>query len=309
MISHRHGALNLTFYQGKAFPDWNGDALIGSLKAGTLYRVRVENNAPSEVERLLVNFGAYAMSLSARKGIFMSRLSIMKMAPYGALCQDDDFNTSVDKLALFTVTFCHVHKFFSAEHSIFSAKARAYLRFKHDQNDLGLGFEDILATPDLMRDLLTVRSGQPVFASNEAPDGTWIQDTSEIIDYVEKQHRSVPVIPDCETRPKQRLASYILSLGDEWLLVPACWERWHYSLETTEPNHRAFNEQQWGSFLAPDKNGKARRVAGAAFFENIFGISDTRDNPKAPIRAHSSRLHRCDLTSLVEYATAFAASA
>ena len=48
---------NLTFYQGEAFPDWNGDALIGSLKAGTLYRVRVENNAPSEVERLLVNFG------------------------------------------------------------------------------------------------------------------------------------------------------------------------------------------------------------------------------------------------------------
>ena len=41
-----------------------------------------------------------------------------------------------------------MYKFFSAEHSIFSAKVRAYLRFKHDQNDLGLGFEDILATPD-----------------------------------------------------------------------------------------------------------------------------------------------------------------
>ena len=176
-----------------------------------------------------------------------------------------------------------MYKLFSAEHSIFSAKVRAYLRFKHDQNDLGLGFEDILATPDLMRDLLTVRSGSPSLPQMEAPDGTWIQDTSEIIDYVEKQHRSVPVIPDCETRPKQKLASYILELlGDEWLLVPACWERWHYSLETTEPNHRAFNEQQWGSFLAPDKNGRARRAAGAAFFENIFGISDALSNPKGP---------------------------
>ena len=48
---------NLSFYQGAAFPHWNGDALVGSLKAGTLYRVRVENNAPTEVERLLVNFG------------------------------------------------------------------------------------------------------------------------------------------------------------------------------------------------------------------------------------------------------------
>ena len=35
-------------------------------------------------------------------------------------------------------------------------------------------------------------------------------------------------------------------------------------------------------FWRPMKNGKARRAAGAAFFENIFGISDTRDNPKGP---------------------------
>ena len=48
---------DLTFYQGRAFPEWNGDALLGSLKAGTLYRVRVGNNEPTEVERLLVNFG------------------------------------------------------------------------------------------------------------------------------------------------------------------------------------------------------------------------------------------------------------
>ena len=176
-----------------------------------------------------------------------------------------------------------MYKFFSAEHSIFSAKVRAYLRFKHDQNDLGAGFEDILATPDLMTNLLTVRSGSPSLPQMEAPDGTWVQDTSDIIDYVETVHRHMPIVPDGETRPKQRLASYILELlGDEWLLVPACWERWHYSLATTEPNHRAFNEQQWGSFLAPDENGKARRAAGAAFFENIFGISDTRNNPKGP---------------------------
>jgi glucose/arabinose dehydrogenase len=48
---------DLTFYQGAAFPEWNGDALVGSLKAGTLYRVRIENGASVESERLLVNFG------------------------------------------------------------------------------------------------------------------------------------------------------------------------------------------------------------------------------------------------------------
>ena len=176
-----------------------------------------------------------------------------------------------------------MYKLFSAEHSIFSAKVRAYLRFKHDQGDLGEGFEDILATPDLMTNLLTVRSGSPSLPQMEAPDGAWVQDTSEIIDYVEANHSKISIIPDYRTRPKQRLASYIMELlADEWLIVPACWERWHYSLGTTEPNHRAFNEQQWGSFLAPGENGRARRAAGAAFFENIFGISDTVDNPKGP---------------------------
>lgn len=176
-----------------------------------------------------------------------------------------------------------MYRFFSAEHSIFSAKVRAYLRFKHQQGDLGAGFEDILATPDLMTDLLTVRSGSPSLPQIEAPDGTWVHDTSEIIDYVEKTHDKMPIVPANETRPKQRLACYLLELlADEWLLVPACWERWHYSLAQQEPNHRAYNEQQWGSFLAPDANGKARRAAGAAFFETVFGISDTLDNPKGP---------------------------
>ena len=176
-----------------------------------------------------------------------------------------------------------MYRFFSAEHSIFSAKVRAYLRFKQDQDDLGPGFEDILATPDLMTDLLTVRSGSPSLPQLEAPDGTWVQDSSDIIDHVEKTHSQMPVIPASDTRPKQRLACYLLELlGDEWLLVPACWERWHYSLAEQEPNHRAYNEQQWGSFLAPDANGKARRAAGAAFFEEVYGISDARNNPKGP---------------------------
>lgn len=48
---------NLSFYEGAAFPKWNGDALVGSLKAGSLYRVRLKTTGAPEVERLLVNFG------------------------------------------------------------------------------------------------------------------------------------------------------------------------------------------------------------------------------------------------------------
>lgn len=48
---------NLTFHQGQAFEKWNGDILVGSLKAGALYRLGVQDKAAPEVETLLANFG------------------------------------------------------------------------------------------------------------------------------------------------------------------------------------------------------------------------------------------------------------
>ena len=78
-----------------------------------------------------------------------------------------------------------MYRLFSVEHSIFSAKVRSYLRFKQDQADLGPGFEDILATPELINGLLAKRSGSPSLPQMETPDGEWIQDSSEIIDYCE----------------------------------------------------------------------------------------------------------------------------
>ena len=173
-----------------------------------------------------------------------------------------------------------MYRLFSVEHSIFSAKVRSYLRFKQDQSDLGPGFEDVLATPELINGLLTKRSGSPSLPQMEAPDGEWIQDSSEIIDYCEKHHTKTSVVP---STPKQRLAVYLVELlADEWLVVPACWERWYYSKPSQQPNHLAFNAQQWGSFLNPEGSGAARGAAGARFFERVFGIKNAEDELKGP---------------------------
>jgi glutathione S-transferase len=115
----------------------------------------------------------------------------------------------------------------------------------------------------------------------EAPDGTWVQDTSEIIDFVEAAHPDPAVVPDAATSPRQCLAAYLIELlADEWLLVPAYWQRWYYSEDGREPSHRVFNEQQWGAVLAPGVQGPARRAAAAGFFESVFGISTSRSDPK-----------------------------
>ncbi|MDG2336214.1 MAG: glutathione S-transferase family protein [Myxococcota bacterium] len=176
-----------------------------------------------------------------------------------------------------------MYRLFSAENSVFSAKVRAYLRFKHGQSDLGSGYEDILVTPELIAKLLIPRSGSPALPQIETPDGDWLQDSSEIIDHCERSHRQIAVIPDAIERPKQRLASYLVELlSDEWLIVPACWERWFFSEDGREPSHRAFNEQQWGAIFGAGKDGLARRAAGAKFFESAFGISEAKTQPRGP---------------------------
>lgn len=174
-----------------------------------------------------------------------------------------------------------MYKLFSWEHSYFSGKVRAYLRFKHRQGDLGPGYEDILATPELIAGLLTPRSGSGAIPQIQTPEGEWIQDSSSIIDACEALHPKYPVIPDLKTRPRQRLVAYLIEfLADEWTVVPAFWQRWFFSENGHDFSHRVFNEQQWGAVMNPGGRGAERRAAGAGFFEAAFGISDTRKDPK-----------------------------
>lgn len=48
---------NLTFHSGDRFPAWKDDILIGSLKALTLYRLRIENGKLIEQEKLVTGLG------------------------------------------------------------------------------------------------------------------------------------------------------------------------------------------------------------------------------------------------------------
>ncbi len=174
-----------------------------------------------------------------------------------------------------------MYKLFSWEHSYFSGKARAYLRYKQRMGGLGDGFEDVLATPELIAGLLTPRSGSGAVPQLLAPDGTWVQDSSEIIDFCEAAHPEPRVNPSPSQTPRQSVAAYLIELlADEWMVVPGFWERWFFSEDGQALSHRGFNEEQWGAVLAAGAPGDARRAAGAEFFEVAFGISEARTNPR-----------------------------
>jgi glutathione S-transferase len=175
-----------------------------------------------------------------------------------------------------------VYRLFSWELSYFSGKVRAYLRYKERMGDLGEGFEDILATPELVAGLLTPATGSGAIPQLQNADGSWVQDSSDIIDFIEARHDKAPVIPSSTDAPRQALASYLVEmLADEWMVVPGFWERWHYSLDGVEPNHRNYNAMQWGSVFAAGAPGVDRLAAGASVFENMFRMSEARTNPQA----------------------------
>ncbi len=173
------------------------------------------------------------------------------------------------------------YRLFSWEHSYFSGKVRAYLRYKDFFGALGPGYEDILASADLIAGVLVPATQSNTVPQLQAPDGTFVQDSSEIIDYCERAHPKQPVIPDPATRPRQCLASYLIELlADEWMVVYAFWERWHYSLEGVEPNQFAFNAQQWAPAFQPDADGSTRRAVAERMLRDVLGVKDAESNPR-----------------------------
>jgi glutathione S-transferase len=106
-----------------------------------------------------------------------------------------------------------------------------------------------------------------------SPEGTWMQDTSEIIDALERRFPEAPVLP---TSPVQRFAARLFELwGDEFWLPTAMHMRWshpaeNYPLFAKEASKSFFpGWPQWLSgFIV--KHGLARMLHG---FLPVLGVT------------------------------------
>lgn len=133
------------------------------------------------------------------------------------------------------------------EHSYFTSKARAYLKWS------GLEFEERIATPDVFKSVIVPKAGWPVVPvledRNPSLGVIYVQDTSDIIDYCEHTYAPLirrPALPP-PGRPNQRLACFCLELmGDEWMKLPAMHYRWSF------PENYTFLQHEWGRMTAPD---------------------------------------------------------
>jgi glutathione S-transferase len=128
---------------------------------------------------------------------------------------------------------------YGADHSLYTGKARAYMRYK------GLNWREVTASRDTYKTIILPKIGAPIVPVLETSDGDYVQDTTEIIDFLEAAHPAVSVYPDT---PVQRLVALMLELyADEWLVIPAMHYRW-----SVLDQQREFIFSEFGRMSAPD---------------------------------------------------------
>jgi glutathione S-transferase len=112
------------------------------------------------------------------------------------------------------------YRFYASEVSYFSAKVRPALRSKR------VPFLEILATPRAYREVIVPRTGLAMIPVVVTPEDQTIQDSSDILDAIERRFPEPPLYP---TGPVQRVVSYLVELySDEFLILPALHYRWSF---------------------------------------------------------------------------------
>jgi glutathione S-transferase len=138
---------------------------------------------------------------------------------------------------------------YGADHSLYTGKARAYMRFKD------LDWREVTASKDIYKAVILPRIGAPIVPVLETSDGRYVQDTTEIIDFLEAAHPAVSVYPDT---PSQKLVALMLELyGDEWLIIPAMHYRW-----SVLDQQREFIFAEFGRMSVPDASREEQVKVG-----------------------------------------------
>lgn len=162
-----------------------------------------------------------------------------------------------------------LYTLYGAEFSLYSGKARSYLRKK------GVNFEEVTSTVDVYKKFIVPRTGVRYIPVVQTPDDRVIQDTTDIIDDLEKQSPNTSVYP---VTPKQKLASLLIELyADEWLVIPAMHYRWNYPAANADFIYREF-----GSMAMPKMPGFIQKVLGKkvgnTFKKCVPKLGITQDN-------------------------------
>lgn len=133
------------------------------------------------------------------------------------------------------------YKLYGAAISLYTGKARAYLRYRN------VPFVEESGSPEIFD-----RVGFRMIPVLHTPDDELVQDTTVIIDHLEAKLGEPSVYP---AGAVQRLIALLFEVyGDEWLVIPAMHYRWAYNLE--------YILEEFGKTVNPDATAEQQREIG-----------------------------------------------
>src|SRR5262245_25545770 len=164
------------------------------------------------------------------------------------------------------------YRFYAAEISYFSGKVRPFFRYKE------IPFQEIAPTPQVYREVIMARTGLAFIPIVITPEDDTLQDSSEILDELERRFPYPPVYPPT---PVQRVVAYLLEVyADEFGVLPAMHYRW--SFPESEAKARADFAQASGN-----------PVTASAFADRMKGslpLLGVQPETTAAIEAHTRDL-------------------
>jgi glutathione S-transferase len=105
-------------------------------------------------------------------------------------------------------------------------------------------YTEVLATREVYRNVIVPRVGVRFIPVLISDDDVAVQDSTEIIDFLEARYPEPSIYPQ---GPVQRFFALLLeAYADEWLVIPAMHYRWNV------PENRAFAIAEFGKLSAPD---------------------------------------------------------
>ena len=153
--------------------------------------------------------------------------------------------------------------------SLYSAKARSYLLA------MGIDFEERPAGHPRYNDYVVPSLSRWIIPVLELPDGSLIQDSLDILDFLEGDVD--PSLSAYPTGARQRAIAHVLEFfGGEGLLRPAMHYRWNF-----DEQNLAFLSNDFAGALAPGANAELRSQVFAMASDRmrtatgLFGVNDT----------------------------------
>lgn len=156
---------------------------------------------------------------------------------------------------------------YGASISLYTGKVRAYLRYKN------IPFVEEPITPAILKEI-----GYFMIPVLGTPEGELIQDTTEILDYLEQRFPGPSIYPDAAA---QKLCALLLEVyADEWLVIPAMHYRWKYNLE--------YILTEFGKTVIPQGSAEEQYQAGeksSAKFRGSLPFLGINESSEAAIEA------------------------